>query len=73
MSYITTSGSLVEEDTGAIKLEAVKYSCNGDYARKVIVWDDRASISNNGWGKIIFEGTLKDLIERLTAWQVVTA
>lgn len=61
-----------EMGVGAIEINAMAYNSglvpDEDkvlFCRQIVIHDDSDYHPGRGWGKIIFEGTLKDLIDKL--------
>ena len=66
MSYRSLETTLVEQNIGAIEIGSFCSDEESVAKRKITIYDDQAK-ADIGWGDIVFEGTLKDLIEKVTA------
>ena len=70
--YVSSQAHLVEDNVGAIELSLVLNSNETIASKRVTIYDDMVK-NTTGWGNIIFDGTIEELINKLLEWDGVTA
>ena len=71
MDILSGSSHIVEPNAGAVEIKWIRYS-HGGVVQTLYVFDDSVHKDHDGWGKVIFQGTIKELIDQLK-WEGVTA
>ncbi len=65
-AWIATESSISEVGFGHVQIETMHFDHTSELTHVIKVYDARHAKGGDGWGKVVFKGTIEDLINLLS-------